>query len=376
MLYFHWIRVRICLHLSSHGFGPLSLVRDFPCTVPLREFAKSLNVSMDTAKRHFVAGVFQYCPVKSMKTPSGRWRVILKVPDSTELCILAVEYWRLRVRKPILRCSLPLRISSEGAPSSLNEINKYLRRERKEDRMRRFPLDPAARGQTVATVFMLWAATELTKSSQRVTAKSLAARMQMSVASLYRAPFGAGLIRTIQRKVDWAGSRSELSTPMGRAEVHLHGLAPRKKDVRSYADRRQDKQRRRTKLGDSLLYWKSLRQPDGRVGMSLWFVLCSSIPRLIKKQFTTPTQIALWVAEQHPGIASTPVGAIKPSSVDGQYNWHTRFGWLSRGITATLAEAKSAVIEQIQPTRYLRKITILNPKVNEVPAADDDSDDE
>lgn len=352
-------------------------MRDSPLTIPLSEFAEALKVSMDTAKRCFAAGTFNGCAVTVQKTLGRHWRVVVQDQQySISLCKLALDHRRLRIRKPKLKYAMPLLFCEDGAPRSPHEIIPYLINEMLDGHPQEIPMSPdETRRKSIAFFHLLWAAIELQKSQQRVTVRNLAKRMHVSIASLYRSPFGKCLMglaikkavganmRTMIEKVLGVNESSNLEIPQDIALAHANSLHMRTKDCRSYIERREDKRKRREKLSESLIFWHLFCHTDGMFTAALRLASAECVPAYLGKLLTNYERAA-WIAIKFPSVKGDAlvIGGITPEESGTAYRWHTNFGQVRSGISRTFAEAQFASLAGIQPGCTNKKITILNPQ--------------
>jgi len=343
---------------------------------------------MDTAKRCLRSGVFRDCFVKEQKTRGKHSRVVAEDWETAKLyCLVALDLRRLRIRKPYLRQAMPL-LSSEnlddsdcpdeaddsvdGVPHSPRELLEHLNKEMPDSRPREIQASPDQhRRQSIALLLLLWAATALQKSGQAVTVANLSKRMRMSIASIYRPPYGRGLVNAAIKRAVGSGESSVLEaldtessdvpTSSRSQQVIQNGLRPRPADHRSYAERRDDKLKRRERLSEHYIFWHTHRHPDGMFTGALRIAPAICVPEDLRKRFT-PRACAAWLASKYPQLRcnAVVVGGIAPTKSGKAYRWHSQFGPAKRGIAKTFNNAKKRILETIKPGITLKRITVLN----------------
>jgi hypothetical protein len=347
--------------------------------VSIAEFAHSMGISRDSAKRWIAGPLRQFA--KIAKTKGGHWRVELPAGDfSSAYCRWSLAFRHFFHRKRKAKHTMPMasgfNLSDDndtpedvqGLPFSVDGMFNWITKQDPDEAEKGiWEKDPGEIDKFLSFYLVWHAAFQVQKMDGKVTVAAIAEALHTSVPSLYRKPFGRLTVRAaISKAINIeASAKSEVdSKALMRLPAGSFGIS-KKRDSRKYIDRRPGKSRRTEKLREHLLFWRVCRYDDGLVGAALWITRGSSIKPL-RTDFS-PFELSIKLATGDKPSDAEPIGNVLPSENGGEgYSWQSTYGGRGGGQTTTFAEGVDRLLVHVSNGEPGRKIVILNPRRGEV----------
>lgn len=389
-------------------------MRDLPRKISIAEFATGLGCSVDTAKR-WLNRSFGAQYVEVLHSPGGHWDVMLPKGDTTLFwCRIARCYDKFTDRKRVASKAMPkIRLPPPAwvkVPSSkVGQIPSF-----KVDRTQSIILDSIAdlKGadalwipgdlqglirqvaeetnrkpqdllhlseddlmRSLSIFFLLRGAYALQKDGVKLTAKALAEHFGISLASLYRKPFGARILKVVLNKVE---NNSHDQVLDDRKMVAGEGLGHKRSRPKiPYSKRKPAFDRRRESKARHFLFWLPGEVNGGGRIASLYLVHESDIPEKLRPSYAAAAKncplpkyvgpemkkILAWLETEVFDLATSnsPIATYTVSDDLQSYAWGCRFGGHRNGVTRTWQSAAKKILELVSKIKTRRKILILNP---------------
>lgn len=356
-------------------------MRGSPQKLPIEAFAKGLGCSVDTAKRWLNRSLGAEEYVEVQKSQGGHWSVTLPRGDASLIvCRLCRVLDKLTRRKRIASKSLPKIRQMLGdldkrkgadalwIPGDLHGLLLQVAEEENE------PLDAMfeqPKEQLTKAVIMMWlerGVLACQKEGQALTAEAIAKYLGMSVASLYRPPFGKAMFAAIISRVTNT-NRGEVATG---AEGLSQGLTLKRHRAKiPYAKRKAAFAKRREAKARHFLCWIGFDRPGLRAG-SLYLIHESQVPEELRPGYPTKGEqralpeysrkamraILAWLSQHAPEVqGKLAVGSVVQTGAE-RYEWER--GRIA-GHKDNWPQAMQEVLQLAQPNRIRRRIIILNP---------------
>ena len=371
------------MELSFHEFcSSLSLMRDSPQKLPIEAFAKGLRCSVDTAKRWLNRSLGAEEYVEVQKSQGGHWSVTLPRGDaSLVVCRLCRELDKLTHRKRIASKSLPkIRQTLEdfdertGAdalwiPGDLHGLLLQVAEEEENMTFEAiFRLSEEKLTQAVIGVWLKRGVLACQKEGQALTAEVIAKYLGMSVASLYRPPFG----KDLRARIVSLATNAEMGEVATGAEGLSQGLTLKRQRAKiPYAKRKAAFAKRREAKARHFLCWIGFDRPGLRAG-SLYLIHESQVPEVLRPGYPAKgnrqplpnyspgamSAILAWLSQHAPEVqGKLAVGSVVQTGAE-RYEWER--GRIA-GHKDNWPQAMQEVLQLAQPNRIRRRIIILNP---------------
>jgi hypothetical protein len=376
------------MDLSFHEFcGSLSLMRDSPQKLPIEAFAKKLGCSVDTAKRWLKRSLGAEAYVEVQKSQGGHWSVTLPRGDaSLVVCRLCRELDKLTHRKRIASKAKPkVREMPRGLygrtgadalwiAGDLHGLLRQVAEEEKKSLKAMFGLPEEELTQAVIRMWLLRGVQACQKEGQALTAEAIAKYLGMSVASLYRPPFGKAMLAAIVSRVTNT-NRGEVATG---AEGLSQGLTLKRQRAKiPYANRKAAFAKRREAKARHFLCWIGFDRPGLRAA-SLYLIHESQVPEVLRPGYPAKgnrqpfpnyspeamSAILTWLGQHAPSAEDKQgIGSVIQTGAD-RFAWECCFGGIIEGQEVSFEKAMQEVLRHVQPNRTRRRIIILNPYLN------------
>ena len=362
-------------------------MRDSPQKLPIEAFAKGLRCSVDTAKRWLKRslGAEEYLEVQ--KSQGGHWSVTLPRGDASLIvCRLCRELDKLTHRKRIASKSLPkIRQTLEdfdertGAnalwiPGDLHGLLLQVAEEVKMTFEAIFRLSEEKLTQAVIGVWLKRGVLACQKEGQALTAEVIAKYLGMSVASLYRPPFG----KDLRARIVSLATNAEMGEVATGAEGLSQGLTLKRQRAKiPYAKRKAAFAKRREAKARHFLCWIGFDRPGLRAS-SLYLIHESQVPEVLRPGYPAKGNrqpmpnyspeamcaILTWLGQHAPSAEDKQgIGSVIQKGAD-RFAWECCFGGIIKGQNTGYGQAMQKVLRRVQPNRTRRRIIILNPYLN------------
>ena len=349
----------------------------------LPEFAKRLGLSPDTAKRWLRNHADFRRLVKVNRTTGGHWRLQLNQgEEALRFLRLQLVMERIFHRKPLARLRIP-RMGGFTLPEGWDQSNmahatdlagllQDLQREMPEKNLSE--ISDAQFAEALALLQIMIAVFDIQKRHEKVTAKSIAVSLGISLKSLYRHPFGKSALKAARGFAD-ASQRSANPDAIDTGEVRADSLstkpfrAAKKRDRKEYySDRRQD-------LNRCYLGWRCLfDEAHQKHSAVLWLFwenpqngdrnTAKERRRWRREAVLTPSEIACKLvleASQWRCMDQQPLANCHPNATMTGYEWLlSGYGHLHNGTAPTLEAAMAEVERHIQPNATKKRVLIQN----------------
>jgi transposase len=214
------------------------------------------------------------------------------------------------------------------------------------------------------------------KTDKKLTVPALAEALGISHASLYRHPFGKGLVQSALREASGGGGGGKnTATEISVGEAEQGGLHIGKLDERTYQDRKLRRDRKKTIKTRHFLCWHGVDWPQGRQA-TLALIPETEVDKTARPSYPkNPFEerlpayseaelmgILRWL-EQNLVIERETVAVVSPKEDGSGYQWDYNESQYS-GESSTWEEAAASVLKVFRPERFNRKFVILNPKAD------------
>lgn len=386
------------MDLSFHEFcGSLSLMRDSPQKLPVEAFAKGLGCSVDTAKRWLNRSLGAEEYVEVQKSHGGHWSVTLPRGDASLIvCRLCRVLDKLTHRKRIASKAKPKFREIPGdlderkgadalwIPGDLHGLLRQVAEEENRSLDAIFELPEEKLKQAVIMMWLERGVLVCQKEDQALTVEAIAEFLGISVASLYRPPFGKAMLAVIISRVTNANRGKVAKNHEEEAEVLRQDLSFKRQRAKiPYAKRKVAFAKRREAKARHFLCWIGFDRPGLRAS-SLYLIHESQVPEELRPGYPAKRKrqalpdyspkamkaILTWLS-QHAFKAKDKLGLGSVVQLGAaKFAWECGFGAIKAGHTDKLSQAMLEVVHRVQSNRTRRRIIILNPyrlKSYEVP---------
>lgn len=356
-------------------------MRDSPQKLPIEAFAKGLGCSVDTAKRWLKRSLGAEAYVEVQKSQGGHWSVTLPRGDASLIvCRLCRELDKLTHRKRIASKSMPkVREMPRGLygrtgadalwiAGDLHGLLRQVAEEEKKSLKAMFGLPEEELTQAVIRMWLLRGVQACQKDGLALTAEVIAKYLGMSVASLYRPPFGKAMLAAIVSRVTNT-NRVEVATGAGGLSQGL--TLKRQRAKIPYAKRKAAFAKRREAKARHFLCWIGFDRPGLRAA-SLYLIHESQVPEVLRPGYPAKgnrqpipnygpeamSAILAWLSQHAPEVqGKLAVGSVIQTGAE-RYEWER--GRIA-GHKDNWPQAMQEVLQLAQPNRIRRRIIILNP---------------
>lgn len=363
-------------------------MRDSPLSLSVAQFAAQLHCGVDTAKR-WLAGTTGMRWTQTKKSSGGHWAVELPHGDYSILaCRLQRSLDKIFDRKPYASIAMPLDLGTneEGQTVSgdwdilcgikapwmrqdLEGLFSQVATELKQPLEALLHESEKKMTDALAWLILLQAAMRLRKPDKSLTVSALAKTLNMSVASLYRKPFG----QEILEEVLLVAERRMSAPAISESEALASGLNQRsRKEARTYGERKPGRDRARKAKARHFLCWYAVDWPEGRQAtlrlvpeVEVPFELRPSYPKpplrsaLPKYSAADLRGIFTWL-ERHAILEGESMANVSPNQSGNGYRWHFNGGQY-HGQAESWELAADSASRLTKEVRFRRGFLILNP---------------
>jgi hypothetical protein len=322
------------------------------------------------------------------KSQGGHWSVTLPRGDaSLVVCRLCRELDKLTHRKRIASKAKPKFRQMEGdlegrkgadalwIPGDLHGLLLQVAEEENRSLKAMFGLPEEKLTQAVIRMWLLRGVLACQKEGQALTAEAIAEYLEMSVASLYRPPFGKTMLAAIVSRVNNAKGGKVAKDDEEEAEVLRQDLSFKRQRAKiPYAKRKAAFAKRREAKARHFLCWIGFDRPGLRAG-SLYLIHECQVPEVLRPGYPAKGEqralpdykakamraILTWLSQHALGtIGKEGVGSVIQKGAD-RFAWGCDFGGSIKGQKVSFEKAMQEVLRHVQPNRTRRRIIILNP---------------
>lgn len=331
---------------------------DSEVIVSMKEFARLLHCSADTAKRWLTTSPNRGL-VKVQHSKGGHWRVVLPSGrDSAAVCRLLRVLESLFHRKAVARQMMPVAVVSPAGSKQTTGVNEgwlwwdlntllcqVLHELGAEMRESVTPAHLIARlatlldtrkdeelRESLATLVVTQAVLRLQKLGEKVTVPRIAEFIGMSESAIYLPPFGKECLASARHSA-MGGTPTMGGTSVSGAVQS--GLSIQRKDPRRYKDRKEGRQGAKEAAARHFLCWQVFDQKGHGRMATLCMVPEPSIPKDLRPRYPSKGQvwrppeyssdelnhILMWLGVNLPGNWHG-IGNVAPASDGVGYQWY------------------------------------------------------
>jgi hypothetical protein len=201
----------------------------------------------------------------------------------------------------------------------------------------------------------------------------------MSVASLYRPPFGKAVLAAIISRITNAKRQKAAKGEANEALILDEDFSLRGQRAKiPYAERKAAFARRREAKARHFLCWIGFDRPGLGGASSLYLIHESQVPeelrpgyraqrrRLMLPDYSHKVMSAILtrLSQDAPSIENKHrIGSVIQTGAEG-FAWECVFGGIIAGQEVSFEKAMQEVLRHVQPNRTRRRIIILNPYLN------------